>query len=354
MKEAKWIVIIVALSTIVSILVYFFTLTPLILGQNIVADYTVVYDPYTGILEETFVYHVYASYEYTMLYRYWEAPLTLKSINEPHIRFLSIECPSSSIGYVKDYRGKVYMYGPLTYASVISARAYRSEAGCYFPAGIPAGDYVLKLKYLASLPAEYDGRYYHLNFKLAERHITYTNVEVRIKIPSSAVERIYVHTPTYTVTHRQDTITVSGSSMADQLLEIELVLKPNDYLFFEIPYNGDILERTERANSSYTLFYNGIELLVNSLRILVIGFPVIIVLLYLFRGREKKYVVPQYLSYVPNRNRKPWEVDLLFNGDATSIGANALYATILDLNRRGIIDIEVKAVSYTHLTLPTN
>ena len=42
-------------------------------------------------------------------------------------------------------------------------------------------------------------------------------------------------------------------------------------------------------------------------------YPLALVLLYYAFGREKKYVVPKYLSYVPNPEREPWEVNLLFS-----------------------------------------
>ncbi len=50
--------------------------------------------------------------------------------------------------------------------------------------------------------------------------------------------------------------------------------------------------------------------------------------------------MPQHLHYVPNSSRKPWEVDLLFCGNMLNIGENALYATLLDLQRKGFTDIE--------------
>jgi uncharacterized membrane protein len=56
-------------------------------------------------------------------------------------------------------------------------------------------------------------------------------------------------------------------------------------------------------------------------------------------GREKEYIVPEYVSYVPNPSRKPWEVNLIFYKDVLDMDENALYSTIMDFAKRGIIEI---------------
>jgi len=48
------------------------------------------------------------------------------------------------------------------------------------------------------------------------------------------------------------------------------------------------------------------------------------------------------LSYVPNRERKPWVVNLVFKSDALDFDENGFYATLLDLHRRGKIQITPK------------
>ena len=71
----------------------------------------------------------------------------------------------------------------------------------------------------------------------------------------------------------------------------------------------------------------------------ILAYPIVPILVYHFFGKEKSFVVPEYLSYVPNRNRKPWFVNLVFKGDALTLDINGIVATILDLYRRGIIDL---------------
>jgi hypothetical protein len=44
--------------------------------------------------------------------------------------------------------------------------------------------------------------------------------------------------------------------------------------------------------------------------------------LYVVVGRERRFVVPKYLSTVPNKERKPWIVNLVFKGDAFDFDEN--------------------------------
>jgi uncharacterized membrane protein len=45
------------------------------------------------------------------------------------------------------------------------------------------------------------------------------------------------------------------------------------------------------------------------------------------------------LSYVPSKI-KPWVVNLVFKGDAFDFDQDGFYATLLDLSRQGILDLE--------------
>jgi uncharacterized membrane protein len=70
--------------------------------------------------------------------------------------------------------------------------------------------------------------------------------------------------------------------------------------------------------------------------------PLVLILFYLAWGREKRFVVPKYLSTIPNRERKPWIVNLVFKGDAFDFDENGFYATLLDLHREGKIQMTEK------------
>jgi len=50
-----------------------------------------------GTLVEEFTYAVSASGQYRMLYRSWDAPLTLASLAAPHVALVSIETPIRDI-----------------------------------------------------------------------------------------------------------------------------------------------------------------------------------------------------------------------------------------------------------------
>ena len=60
-----------------------------------------------GTFTEQYTYNVKDSGIYRMLYRTWEAPLTLKGATYPNIEFVAMQAPAGTLGYVKDYRGAV-------------------------------------------------------------------------------------------------------------------------------------------------------------------------------------------------------------------------------------------------------
>ena len=75
------------------------------------------------------------------------------------------------------------------------------------------------------------------------------------------------------------------------------------------------------------------------LRALILLFPFALLAVYYRFGREKRYIVPKTLSYVPSK-RKPWLVNLVFKGDAFDFDKDGFYATLLDLHRRGVVEID--------------
>jgi uncharacterized membrane protein len=57
--------------------------------------------------------------------------------------------------------------------------------------------------------------------------------------------------------------------------------------------------------------------------------------------------VPKYLSTVPNPDRKPWYVNLVYNKGMLKFDENGFYATLLDLDTRGKIKIEPREEAQT-------
>ncbi len=305
------------------------------------ADYKAVLYP-NGKLVEVFIYHIEEDKKYTMLYRYWDAPLSQQTLDNPHIQLLSVTCPPGSVAYVKDYQNRVtVLSGSNTYDSIIAKKAYPNEVGCYFPGKIPAGDYKVVYEYKIKPPIQCDNEYCHINLMLANNHIFYSSVNITIIDPGNDIKAYYVHVPLYNIERRGNTITVTGESPADQILEVELVYRLNgSFNPSGFPsYTSDVFDTTKELNEKYLLTYNGLRTTSYVLLGLMLIYPLVLLGIYYWKGREKKFVVPEYLSYVPNPKLKPWLVNLLYKGDALTIDDDALYATILDLEKRGYIEI---------------
>ncbi len=321
----------------------------------IYADYRATLFSNLTLIEE-YTYHIGETGK-TMLYRYWEAPLYIPpkllitekpppeplTIEEPHIVVVHVDCPQNSIPYVKDYQGLslLYTYGPeySTYLREISIRAYKNEAGCYFPGGVPLGSYTVRFTFQLNPPVHVDGKYAHLNIMLASTHIPYRQVEV--VLAGFDIVKLYVHVPEYSVERVGSLTIIRGSSPRDVLLEVEFVV-PRDSLEVVPTYTtsvDDVLSKVDQANSSYSLAYGITKGAFYVFAAALLAFPLMLVVRYVFTGTEKRFTVPEYLSYIPNPSRKPWHVNLLFHKDVVKMDENAFYATILDLAKRGVIEI---------------
>ena len=117
-----------------------------------------------------------------------------------------------------------------------------------------------------------------------------------------------------------------------------MLLKPNSVNGF-VKYMGNVEEKTISAYNTYFLIDKITRGMKYTLMAIVLLFPLIAYFIYLRFGKEKSYTVPEYLSYVPNKSRKPWIVNLIFNGDIGKFDENGFYATLLDLHNRGYIEI---------------
>jgi len=68
--------------------------------------------------------------------------------------------------------------------------------------------------------------------------------------------------------------------------------------------------------------------------------PLLLLGLWFRFGREEDVTVPRYLSTVPNPDRKPWYVNLIYNKGMLKFDENGFYATLLDLGNRNKIKID--------------
>ncbi len=292
-----------------------------------------------GTLVEEYLYNIRVSNKYRMLYRLWEAPVSLENLSYPYIEVLGMEFPEGSVGYVKDYLGNVWAS---SYPEVINSLAEFNEVGCFNPSRFEAGKYRIKYVFRLHPPIEYDGHLCHLNLKFADEHLPYLKVVIEVE-NRDFIRGVYPHPPSLKVING-DFLVLQGSSGRDELLEVELLLKPEilDFLEGFIENSENVEQATIQANMFNSIQYLFLETFRIAVKILVLAFPLILLFLYLRHGREKSFVVPKYLSYVPNRERRPWIVNLVFKSDALDFDENGFYATLLDLHRRGKIQITPK------------
>jgi len=348
LAEIRQIATLVLLTSIVGISgIYVVGILPSLLeGDLVVDEYSVTFHA-NGTLVEDYTYEVKVSNEYRMLFRSWDAPLSTGQLSRPHIQFVKARASSSEqIVYVKDFQGVVWMEDrfrndPQIFGLVRSL-AGLNEVGVLKPDRFPAGRYKVQYVFLIRPPLEYDGDLCHLNLQLANKHLTYRNVKLVIEDGDYSVA-IYARPPLGEIRDGRR-IVFYGSAARDELLEIEFLFRM-DILEVLKGYPrrvDDVRDLTIQANMLYMVQYRGAQILSDGARAFALFTPVILALLYVTFGREKRFVVPKYLSTVPNKERKPWVVNLVFNGDAFDFDENGFYATLLDLHRRGKIRISPK------------
>ncbi len=81
------------------------------------------------------------------------------------------------------------------------------------------------------------------------------------------------------------------------------------------------------------------SILVVPLWLMVLAAPLLLLWIYRRYGREKTFLVPSVLCNLP-RLRKPWLVNMIFRGTPNDFDEAGFYATLLDLHRRKILDIQ--------------
>ncbi len=312
-------------------------------GDAVVTNYTAVFHS-DGRLEETFTYKINVA-DKRFLYRYWEAPLSNKELNYAQVELLNIDVPDGTFWYLMDNTGTLYAANNIDQksASTISILAYRNEAGAFNPNGYNPGEYTVKYWYKVRPPLEYDSEYSHLNLKLASDHIPYKNIRVEIE-NAGFLDKIYPHPPTLKRSTDKNMIVYTGSSAENELLEFEFLMTPDalNHIDGFPSQEVDVKAQTVDANNKY-----GFEFLVatsflwvNKLATLLV--PLGLYYVWLRYGKEKDYVVPPFLSTIPNKTRKPWIVNLVFKRDATDFDEDGFHATLLDLHEMGKIKVEVE------------
>ncbi|CAB3288527.1 conserved membrane protein of unknown function [Methanocaldococcus lauensis] len=297
-------------------------------------------------LEEKYTYEILSNGKYRMLYRDWKVPLTYnESLEIPYVRVLNLSASSKNmVGYVVDYKRDVFVFGNVdrwiisNLYNLVYEYYIRNEVGFYNPNYYSVGIYKTKYKFYIYPPIETDNKVCHINLLLADEHLPYKNVKINIIDENKSILNLFVYPSTYNVYKTSFGYTIEGSSPKDEPIEVEFLLKPYSVNGF-LNYIEGVKEKTISAYNRYLMIYN-ISLVIKYLLIaLILTFPLIAYIIYQKYGKEKFYVVPEYLSYVPNKNRKPWVVNLIFNGEVGNFDKNGFYATLLDLHNRGYIKI---------------
>lgn len=318
---------------------------PVLLEGDLVVDQYRATLHEDGTFQEFYTYEVKSSGQYRMLYRYWQDPLSSQPLDSPYIWFVEMDYPAGNVGYMKDWSGKVTLFGddnPL-YIRFVEDRAERNEVGIYNPGYFPAGKYTVSYTYVLHPPIEYDKIDAHLNLRLVDEHVPFRTVEIRI--PERYAGEVFPHPPGLAVTREGGGVLIKGSVAADETLGFELLFPAAEAA--GIPgfssYVEDVRGKTRAANSiiqqipllgAWALYGSGV--------VMIFLTPLLLLLIHRRFGREKEFTVPEFLSFTPNPAMKPWAVNLLFKGDAIEFDQDGYYATLLDLHRRRVITIREK------------
>jgi hypothetical protein len=110
-----------------------------------------------GTIRETFTY-TFTTQKYRMMYRGWDASVSVTPLYTAHIQPISIKAPPDMIPYIKDRNGVVTLPedgAGSRYASIIEYLAEYNEVGCYDPGYIKPGTYTVSFTSLVYPPLEF-------------------------------------------------------------------------------------------------------------------------------------------------------------------------------------------------------
>jgi uncharacterized membrane protein len=304
-----------------------------------------------GTLDETYVYRI-VSTDTRFLFRFWDEAVVRSGSGYPseqtHLELISITAPSGTTAYLKDDVGRVTIYSGYD-SPTIHNLAYYDEVGAFNPNYYSPGIYMVSYKYRLYFPVDSDGSFDHLNIQFAREHISYSNVKIVFE-SAGAATTVYPHPPNLQVSRSGDDLTITGSSSENELLEVEMLTSSADspwrswgIIFPET--NTKAL--TDAANQRYTTQYwtaFSVKFLGKAAVLLA---PLLLLGLWYRFGREEEVTVPHYLSTLPNPDRKPWYVNLVYNKGMLKFDENGFYATLLDLDNRNKIKIDTREEEIT-------
>lgn len=316
---------------------------PLMQPDLVISRYDASFS-WNGNLSEEYMYTVRDDGVYRSLNRKFDDPLYHENKSFPFVEFGSVTVPQGSTAYVKDSDNQVFLPGSnRPVPDVISSYAAAGEMGAYNPSYYDAGVYQVGYQVKMHPPVEYDSSHAHLNIQLASDHIPYT--DITIIIPALYVEEVFPHPDTLSVKKQENTYIITGSVSENENLGVELVLTPQ--ILQVIPgfpvYTENVEGKTKDANRVGTnLIKNGVQILFSLALLFVILVPFVFLGIWYRYGREKPFIVPKSISFIPDISLLPWMVNLIFKGDAVSFDDDGFYATLLSLHRDKKISIQTK------------
>lgn len=251
MSELKKLVVVLSVVILIAIItVVVFILNPTDYFSDLTADYNAhIIVGKNLMLIESYTYHVKKP-RFKMLYRIWKAPLfTNKSFVVKDIpRIVLMDMRTDGSPYVKDYNGNVFGEGEALELARNLAKI--NEVGFVKLPYFPVGDYKGEYKFLIYPPIESDKEFDHINLKLADTHIPYTKVRIIIEDPNNLIVKLYPHLMNYKIEKQEYKWLITSSSSKDELIEVEMLLKPNIVEGYR-EYVNNVKGKTEFANILY-------------------------------------------------------------------------------------------------------
>jgi len=312
---------------------------------------------FADVSEENGVFHVSEQYVYRLsgtrhlIYRNWDANVSLSALNQPYVRLLFVSCPSGTIPYFVQVQRRDFFTVERQVRYYIDGRwvgepqalsrfpnlpveyvheAEKPEVGCVSTTGVlPPGDYEMNVFFDVYPPVQCDGHYCHANVSLTgTEHFDYQHVSLHF---DGADVQDYIQRPPSWF------LTLFGLP-GDRYLEIETLLRPISGYPFVVP-TSNVPQRFDAARSEDILYYFLYLLAV----LVVVLIPILVFAYWYFFARDRPDPsVPDYLMNVPNPERKPWMVNAVFDDQPGRFSRDAFAATVLDLKERGVLEISGK------------
>jgi hypothetical protein len=148
-------------------------------------------------------------------------------------------------------------------------------------------------------PIEYDDTYYRLNLSLARDHVLYQNV--KITFPASGVVEFYPQPSHLRVSKDGTSYILTGRVNANEPLGIEVLMTDGTKMLNSgrLVKTSDVMGKIHEANlpkMNILKFFSTLILYAGCLAGLLL--PIFLILIYRRFGREKEFVVPEYLTQI--------------------------------------------------------